>query len=152
MSQSDKPPAIEKDWATVVKALKRLTTDAEVKRLLANPECSAAFVEYLKETSLPQLQTLSSLRNLLFHLSRSFRPTEVYRNTELRITLKPSLTLNGKAMQVSVGILEMCGLLGLRVIPAKGCGRERGRLKFELKGLLGRQWAAISFGIEEEPH
>ena len=67
-------------------------------------------------------------------------------NHELRITFKPDVPLNGKAVQLSEGIRAMCKILRLRIIPARDCLCEDGRLKFQ----VGTQWAAISFGIEEE--
>ena len=69
---------------------------------------------------------------------------------ELRITLKPDVPLHRKAVQLSEGIREMCKILSLTVIPAKDCACEDGRLKFQIEGLLDREWAAISFGIEEQ--
>lgn len=162
MSQHNQPPTFEEKWAIVVRALKRLITDAETKHLLANPEVSEAFAAHMNETPLPQLQTLSWLRGLLFRVSRyplmgtsnAVGPISVTRRSpmdhELRIILKPHVPLNGKAVQISEGIREMCKLLRLRIIPAKDCACEDGRLKFQIKGLVGSQWAAISFGIEEE--
>ena len=70
MSRGNRPPTFEEKWAIAVKALKGLISDAETKRLLANPEISEAFAECIDETPLPQLQTLSCLRAFLFRLSR----------------------------------------------------------------------------------
>ena len=78
------------------------------------------------------------------------RTRRIVISREFRITLKPDVPFNGKAVQLSEGIREMCKILGLSIIPARDCMCEDGRLKFEVKGLVGRQWAAISFGIEEE--
>jgi hypothetical protein len=69
---------------------------------------------------------------------------------ELRIRLTPNVPLSGKAVQVTEGIREMCKLLNLKVIPASDCACEDGRLKFQIEGVIGDQWATISFGVEEE--
>ena len=68
---------------------------------------------------------------------------------ELRIRLTPNVPLNGKAVQVTEGIREMCKLLNPKIIPASDCACEDGRLKFLIEGLSGNRWAAIFFGIEE---
>ena len=53
-------------------------------------------------------------------------------------------------MQITECIREMCKPLRLRVIAAKDCACEDGRLRFQNKEAAGNEWAAISFGIEEE--
>jgi hypothetical protein len=165
MSQGGKLPNFQEKWAVAIRALKRLIPDAEAKRLLANKKLAQIVADTINESSLPQLQTLSWLRSLLLRLSRcpprltgeTDRPMLNTINTmrnpmyrELRIRLTPNVPLSGKAVQVTEGIREMCKLLNLKVIPASDCACEDGRLKFQIEGVIGDQWATISFGVEEE--
>jgi hypothetical protein len=60
MSQGGKLPNFEEKWAVAIRALKRLIPDAEAKRLLANKELAQIVADTINESSLPQLQTLSS--------------------------------------------------------------------------------------------
>jgi hypothetical protein len=99
MSQGEKPPKFEEKWAVAIRALNRLISDAEAKRLLANTKLAQIVADTIEESSLPQLQTLSWLRSLLLRLSRcppltdeTERPMLNVRrnpmNQELRIRLK----------------------------------------------------------------
>jgi hypothetical protein len=69
---------------------------------------------------------------------------------ELRIKLTPDVPLDGKAVQITEAIREMCKLLNLRVVPARDCACEDGRLRFQIDRVIGDRWATISFGIEDD--
>jgi hypothetical protein len=164
MTQGEKPPNLQEEkWAVAIRALKRLIPDAQAKRLLAKKKLAQIVANAIEESSLPQLHTLRALRSLLLRLSRcppiptgetggptlNTRRNPMYQ--ELRIKLTPNVPLDGKAVQVTEGIREMCKLLNLKVIPARDCAWEDGRLKFQIDRVIGDRWATISFGIEEEP-
>jgi hypothetical protein len=107
------------------------------------------------------MHTLSWLQSLFLRLSRfprastdeTDRPKTKRRNPmceEFRIKLMSDATLDRKAVQVTEAIGEICRLLNLRVVPARDCACEDGRLKFQIDRVIGDRWATISFGIEEE--
>jgi hypothetical protein len=138
MIPDEKPPNFQEKWAVAIRALKRLIPDAEAKRLLANTKLAQIGADTIEESSLPQLQTLSWLRNLLLRLSRCppvmtgethgpmLNSRRISMHQELRIRLTPNVPLDGKAVQVTEGIREMCKLLNLKIIPATDCACEDG--------------------------
>ena len=61
MSQNEEKFTAEERRAIAVKAVNRLIADAEAKRLLGNKELAETIAVCIRETALPQLQTLKWL-------------------------------------------------------------------------------------------
>jgi len=73
MSQNKEPLTFEEKWAFAVKAASRRISDAHAKRLMANKKLAEVIEACICETPLPQLKTLSWMRNVLLRLSRQRR-------------------------------------------------------------------------------